>query len=166
MTGRLALSQGGRASHREAGPLTGRLGLSHRGKASHRRPGLLQGALASHREAWPLTGRVSLSQKGRASHREAEPRTGRQGLSQGGRASHREAGPLTGRLGLTTCQLTTSQLAKKTNKNLYIHKILRYQFTCKLQNFGFCNKTTESFTLSASQNIFVLGTLFPRSSAF
>ena len=64
-------------------------------------------ALASHREAWPLPGRP--------------------GLSQEGWASHREAGPLTGRLGLTTCELSTSQLVKKTNKNLYIYKILRYQ---------------------------------------
>ena len=87
------------------------------------RPGLSQGGQASHREAGPLTGRPGLLQGGRASHREAGPLTGRLGLLQGGLASHREAGPLTGRLGLTTCQLTTSQLAKKPNKNQYFLKI-------------------------------------------
>ena len=59
----ICLSQGGLASHREAGPLKGR-------------PGLSQGCLASHREAGPLTGRLGLSQGGRASHREAGPLTG------------------------------------------------------------------------------------------
>ena len=43
----ICLSQGGLASHREAGPLTGR-------------PGLLQGGFASYREAGPLTGRLGL----------------------------------------------------------------------------------------------------------
>ena len=154
ITGRPGLSQGGRASHREAGPLTGR-------------PGLSQGGRTSHRETGPLTGRPSLSQEGRASHREAGPLTGRLGLSQGGWPSHREAGPLTGRMGITTCQFTTSQPAKKTNKNLYFQKHLYINITRKSLHFYlFCNKTMESFTLLASQNPFGLGAQFPRSSTF
>ena len=49
LTGRPRLSEGGRASQREAGPLIGR-------------PGLSQGGRASYREAWPLTGRPGISQ--------------------------------------------------------------------------------------------------------
>ena len=78
---RPGLSQGGRISHREAGPLTGRQVLN--------------------REAWPLTERKGRSDGGRASYREAGPLTVRLGLSQGGRTYHREAGPLTGRPGLS-----------------------------------------------------------------
>ena len=36
----------------------------------------------------------------------------------------------------------------------------------KLQHFGFCDKTVESFNLFAAQNPLGLGTLFPCSSAF
>ena len=68
-TGRPGLSQGGRASHREEGPLTVR-------------PGLLQGGRAYYREAGRVTGRQSLSKAGRASYREVWPLTGRPGLSQ------------------------------------------------------------------------------------
>ena len=64
----ICLSQGGRASYREAGPLTERPCLSLAGRASHReavpltkrKAGLLQGGWASHREAGCLTGRPGL----------------------------------------------------------------------------------------------------------
>ena len=132
----------------KTGPITGRRGLS-------------QGGRASHREAGLLTGRPGLLQGGRSSPREAGPLTGRLGPLQGGLACHTEAGPITGRLGLTTCQLTTSQLAKYTNKTYISISIKHWS-----RHFSFCNKTAESFTLLASQNPFGLGKLFPRSSAF
>ena len=115
------LSQGGRASHREARSLKVRPVVEQsthnlpkntnknikKNWASHRdarplteRMGFSKGGQASHRKAGPLTGRPGLSQGGWASHREAGPLTGRPGLSQGDWASHRESGPLTGRLGL------------------------------------------------------------------
>ena len=78
LTGRPGLSNGGRASHREARLLTGR-------------PGLSQGGLASHREAGPLTGTPGLSQGGPASRREVPILKGTLGFSKGGWASHREA---------------------------------------------------------------------------
>ena len=55
-TGSLGLSQGGRASHREAWSLKGRPGLSQRGRTSHR-------------EAGSLTGKLGLSQGGKAFNR-------------------------------------------------------------------------------------------------
>ena len=65
----ICLSQGSRASHREAGPRTGRKGLS-------------QGRSASNREAGPLTGRSGCSEGGQASYKEAGPLTRRLGLSE------------------------------------------------------------------------------------
>ena len=64
LTRRPGLSQVGRASHREAGPLTGRQGLS-------------KGGQSSHGEAKPLKERSDISQGGRPD------------LSQRGRASNR-----------------------------------------------------------------------------
>ena len=92
LTVRPGLSQGGRASHREARPLSGRSGLSwgQTGPLTGR-PGSSLGGQSANRETRPLTGRPSLSKK-------AGPLIERPCLSQGGRASHREAGPLTRRL--------------------------------------------------------------------
>ena len=66
LTGRPRLSEGGRASQREARPLTGR-------------PGLSQGDRVFNREAGPLTGRQGLSQGGWAYYRDAGPLRGRPG---------------------------------------------------------------------------------------
>ena len=66
-----------------AGPLTGRLGLSQGGQASHRDAGPLSaGGRASHREAGPLKRRPDVSKGVQASHREARPLTGILSLSQ------------------------------------------------------------------------------------
>ena len=73
LTGRSGLSQGDRASYREAVPLIGMLSLSKG------RPGPSHGGQAAHREAGPFTGRQGLSQGGKASHREARPLTGMPG---------------------------------------------------------------------------------------
>ena len=78
----LGLSQGGRASHREALPLTV--------MASHSEAEPYKGRPASNREAEPLTERPGLS-KGHP------PLTGRPDLSQGGQAAYRQVGLLTGR---------------------------------------------------------------------
>ena len=56
LTERTGLSQGGQASHKNAGPLTGR-------------PVLSKGGRASNREARPPIGRLGLQQGGQSSHR-------------------------------------------------------------------------------------------------
>ena len=131
---------------------------------------LSKGGLASHRRARPLTGKPGFSQGGRASHREAGLLTGRPCLQQEGRASHRESGPLTESLCLSKrgpgLSQSASNIAKNTNENLYFHKTLNYQLRMNRNFFRFCDKTAKKFILSASQNPFGLGTLFPRSSAF
>ena len=163
LTGGPGLLQRGWASYKEAGHLTGRQGLLQGGKASDREagpltggPGHLDGVWAFDREAGSLTGWPGLLKGGRASHREtasymeAGPLKGRPGLSQGGRASHS----------------VYHNSPKILIKSIFFHEIWKYELHSKCNILDFATKQQKKITLSASQNPFGLGTLFPRSSTF